>query len=398
MRFSGEGSFDYREKDGLWRWRGSYKDVLTGKRKIKELNAKDKKVLKTRVEQWKKELSAGKQADILTADWVDIWLKTVVKPACKVKTYQNYEICVRNHLKPKFGGLWLSEITVFSLQNYFNELLLNHSARTVASIRTVFIVCFNSAIDYGYLITNPAKKTKPPKIGETTARALDPAEVSNLMKNLEPDSQDEGSRYLQECYYFAVKLAIETGMRQGEVFGLKWSSVNFEQNYLRVENNLSAARGRGGAKFETPKTNGSARNILLAETTVNDLKKWKQLQSEFAKKFNGIFKNVNNLVFTNIVGNPASRNNFLRRRFAPALKKSGIKEANFHTLRHTHASQLLSAGVDVQIVSQRLGHNNVSTTLNIYKHILKDIQNLAKDTLNQLYASEEADKKEIENE
>lgn len=380
-RMKGEGSIDFH--NGSWRWRLSRKDPMTGKKETVELYGPDKPSLRIKIKQFKAEMNAGKLKDLTVKDWVQIWIEDLVSKSCKPKTAENYKVCTKNHILPCCGNLKLSQVTPLHLQNYFNALLLERSAVTVITVRRIFIVCFNAAITFGYLTVNPAKKTKPPKKPQSKTVALTDEEVKRLLDALEPKSEDPGSAYLEKCYQMAVKLALGTGMRQGEVFGLKWENIDIKTLKLSVKTTLSSARG--SAKFETPKTIGSVRSIILPDALAAELKTWRAFQRRFEKKYNGIYINADRLVFTNSFGGPVGVSNFMHRCFAPALKEAGIEGANFHTLRHTHASKLLAAGVDIQIVSQRLGHSSVSTTLNIYKHLLPNLEEHARGVLNQIW-------------
>lgn len=384
----GTGCYDKIKikNEPYFRFRAFYRDAK-GAKKQKVIYALKLTTLKLKVEKWQLEMSHGKIADMSVKLWVEQWLN-LCRSSNKVKTIQNYETCASNHILKACDGLKLSEVTPLLLQDYFNGLLVHLSASTVISIRRIFIVCFNAAINFGYLVGNPAKRTKPPRKPLNKAKALTKAESKAFLdvlkdsKYLKKENLNEAEVYLRDCYLMAVKLALATGMREGEVFGLRWNSV-IKSKTIRIESTLSAAKGK--AKLDTPKTQGSKRNIKVPDTVFDDLMKWKDEQIKFAKRFNGIFENENNLVFTNSTGKPLNVSNFMHRCFYPAVKAAGLDGVNFHTLRHTHASQLLEAGVNIQVVSKRLGHSSVSTTMNIYAHLLPSLDETAVNVLNQIF-------------
>lgn len=386
-RIKGEGSIDFCRN--RWRWRGWYIDA-EGKRKEKSLYAHNRTALIEKAARWKLAYQAGEAADtnLTMQEWCKIWMDDVVSVSCKPKTIQNYQACVKNHILPCCGRMKLLHITPIWLQNYFNHLLLDHAANSVISIRRIFLVCFNSAVNYGFLADNPAQKTKPPRKPPQQYNALSPQQSAQLMEvlthgaYLKKDQADEASIYLQHCYRMAVHLAMVTGCREGEIFGLRWKDVAAKQ--ILIAQTLSATCG--GPRFDTPKTECSTRTIPLPKVVSEELIAWNKEQKSFAKKFAGIFLNVHDLVFTNSYGKPVNVSNFLHRCFYPALKLTGIEWATFHTLRHTHASELLAQGVDIQIVSQRLGHSNPSVTLNIYKHVMPIAQDAAVSVLERLYS------------
>lgn len=369
-----------------------YSDPFTEALKTKTLYHKNLQALKENVREWLQEYYAGNNISksIKVAEWVNIWL-TNVKNSIKDKTYENYDTTMRNHLLPNFGKMKLSKINAEQLQRYFNQLLDDHTTRTVATIRTHFIVCFNAAIRFGYLKINPAKLTSPPHISPRSTIALTQQQITKLESVLErgdyfvikPDETDEGRIYLQKCYLMLFRLTLNTGMREGEVFGLKWSKINFEKQSLYIDTAKSSARGK--LHLDTPKNVGSIRSIFLSSSIIKKLKEWQVFQTDFAIKYKGVFNNKYDLVFTNINGGIISISNFRTRCFAPALRIAGIKGANFYSLRHTHASQLLATGlVNVQVVAERLGHSSVTTTMDIYAHLLPTMQESVRNVLEKL--------------
>ena len=389
-RLNGEGSYFYNSKTGLWRFSVQYKDAA-GKTRQKRLYARDKAELKAKAQDFADKIRTDNFEEITVLEWCEKWLHSVVATSCKSKTKENYSVTARNHIIPKFGKCKLSAVTATMLQEYFNQLLLDRSPITVISIRTIFIVFFNAAIDFGYLKSNPAKQTRPPKRPKSTKKALSDAEIEKLIEKMEDSLKvkniSETEYFIKSAYKTAIQLGLETGMREGEIFGLMWSNVNLKKGIIFVKTTLSSARGK--AKFDTPKSAHSERQVILAASTVKLLKDWKEQQLKFASKYYGIYVNSNNLVFTNIYGGFVSMTNFSHRYFAPLLKEAQITDFSFHGLRHTHASKLLAAGVDVQVVSHRLGHASVTTTMNIYAHLLPDSQELVRDKINEIFEDKE---------
>lgn len=389
-RLNGEGSYFFNAKTKLWRFCVQYKDA-SGEIHQKRLYSHDKAELKAKVEKFTDKIKNGELSDIKVSEWADKWLRSVVSNSCKRKTQENYATTVRNHIVPKFGKYKLENVTASMLQEYFNQLLLDRSPITVISIRTIFIVFFNAAIDFGYLKSNPAKQTRPPKRPKSTKKALSDAEIEKLIEKMEDGLKvkniSETEHFIKSAYKTAIQLGLETGMREGEIFGLMWSNVNLKKGIIFVRTTLSSARGK--AKFDTPKSSHSERQVILAASTIKLLRDWKEQQFKFESKYYGIYVNSNNLVFTNIYGGFVSMTNFSHRFFAPLLKESGITDFSFHGLRHTHASKLLAAGVDVQVVSHRLGHASVSTTMNIYAHLLPDSQEMVRGKIDMIFAKKE---------
>ena len=138
-------------------------------------------------------------------------------------------------------------------------------------------------------------------------------------------NENDGMLYLRKSYYVVVLLALTTGMRQGEIFGLKWENVNLDQGKLRVVTNMVTS-SENGEILDTPKTETSKRNILLPQKTVEALKSWGDYQDKYSEKWSGVYRNKNGLVFTNSYGNMVSVSNFNKRYFRKMMNAAGIKK------------------------------------------------------------------------
>lgn len=249
----------------------------------------------------------------------------------------------------------------------------------------------------GIIGTNPAKRTRPPRAVKTQIRALDEDETLRLIATAKKGAyiyagvkqkwdENDGMVYLRKCYYTAIVLTLASGMREGEIFGLQWSNVDLERRAVRIVSNMVTTKTHGEV-LDSPKTSASQRIIPIPRKAVAALREWKQYQKQYANKWCDIFQNANALVFTNSYGKMVCISNFMQRYFrkmiAVAIGEDEI--VRFHDLRHTHASQLLRAGVNVKVVSERLGHANATVTMNIYSHLLPGMQETAVNYLEKLF-------------
>ncbi|MBO6305656.1 MAG: site-specific integrase [Selenomonadaceae bacterium] len=387
-RQHGEGSYDFLESKGVYRWRGYYQDPVTGKNKRKEICAKNRKTLRHKVQKWQENLSSGEINRIKVSAWGKKWIN-IVKSTTKPTTARNYGVTLRCHIIPQWGSLWLDRITVGMLQDYLNGLADTHSYKTILTIRAHIQVFFSTSIRYGFLAENPAKNLKISKRNLSTKKVLNENEIEKLLKISKEKiylKEDNASKFLHFCYYVILRVAISTGMRQGELFGLNWGNINFSKNIILIENSLTQIKSAN--RISDTKTHKS-RTVVIDSYTISLLKRWKKFQQAFANSYTGFYENSYNLVFTNSIGRFISSTNFAKRYFRPLLKEAGIDENfHFHGLRHTHASMLLANGVNPQIVSERLGHSSISTTMNIYAHILPNLQDSAKNILEKLFEGE----------
>ena len=403
----GEGTYS-ETKDGGWAWRGYYQDPITGEKKRKWIQARTRPELKAKVEEWLSEQAAGRiGTHIKVKDMARIWLTKIIGDSVKPRTRETYETTVRNHILPALGDKWLDSITTATLQSYMSGLR-NLSPATQATIKRHWRLFFGAAVDYGYLAQNPALRVRTAKMAERKTTALTTDEVQRLRrvaKNGEYRSapRDPGEEYLKRCYYVLIELAISTGAREGELFGLSWLCIDTERKTIRIEATMMDSR-QLGHRLAEPKSKAARRTVTIPATVAETLDEWRQWQAVYAEKYAGPYQNALGLVFTNSFGRPLSTTNFLHRAFYPMLEAAGIRrngeKLNMHTLRHTHASQLLAAGVNPLAVSQRLGHSSPSVTLNIYAHLLPQMTNDAENALNALYgnsiAKNQATGKEIE--
>ncbi|MBE6098260.1 MAG: site-specific integrase [Schwartzia succinivorans] len=399
-RAHGEGTYYYREELDVWRWRGYYTDSITGEKKKKELSAKSKKELKVKVEKWQAELKAGKSSRIKMSDWTRIWLDEVIANSVKPATLANYRVSVINHFNPAFGQIYIDKLTTHAIQLYINKIAVNHSPRTVTTIRTHLISCLNSAVNYGYISYNPATATRTPRSERIEKSILTTEEVNLILAKAKSgeyegaSTETEAGRYLVKCHYMLILTAALTGMRQGECLGLQRSKLDLVNNKIRVDTNLSYVRGRG-TKLDTTKTAYSVRNVDIPHFLAAELKKWIEYQTKFEQKYNCIFENKHNMLFTNTRGNWLSCTNFMHRVWPAILKAAGItRRVVFHDLRHYHASILLEKNVNIKVISERLGHSNTSVTLNVYSHLIgKTLQKEAISALDNLNLGKGADLK-----
>jgi integrase len=172
-------------------------------------------------------------------------------------------------------------------------------------------------------------------------------------------------------------LAIHTGLRQGELLGLKWGDVDLDRGTLQVQRILSAAKD--GPTFTTPKTN-KGRSVRLTAQVVQALRDHRKRQVEERLKYDGLWQD-HGLVFTTLVGTPLNRHNIFSRSFKPLLRRAGLPDITFHALRHSFATLMLAGGEHPKVVQEMMGHSGIRVTMDFYSHVLPDMQKGAVDWL-----------------
>ena len=294
------------------------------------------------------------------AVFLEDWLESTVH-SLRPRTHHRYSEYARLHLIPTIGGEGLDSLRPQQLQAlYSRKIAEGLSARSVLHLHRVVHRALAQAQRWGLVEANPADLVEPPRPEPREMRALTPDETCRLI------DAAAGDRF--EALYI---LAITTGMRQGELLGLRWRDVSLESRSLRVTGSLQYVPG-SGLRVAPPKTARSRRNILLSDIAIAALRRHRQRQDvERAGRHEW---EDNDLVFPNRLGRTMYATNLLDRSFARLLDMAGIDHIRFHDLRHTAATLLLGQGVHPKVVSEMLGHTNISITLDLYSHTTPTMQ------------------------
>ncbi len=358
MRGHGEGSI-YQRKDGRW---AAAITLDNHKRKTfygdtrREVQEKLKTALH---EQQQGMLAAGPQQTL--GAYLEKWLEQVVKLTLEPNTYQQYRSIVRCHLVPAFGQIKLRKLTTEMVQVlYAQKQGEGKSARTIALIHSVLNGALENAVVWDLVSRNVAKLAKYPHLERYEAQTLTMEQALKLLEVA------RGSR-IDALLLFALT----TGMRRGEILSLRWEDIDFKRGVVFVHRNVSRITGRGFVEGE-PKTKAGRRRILLPDVTREALKSHRVAQEQARIKA-GEKWIERGIVFANTIGGFLS-SNILRQLFRDLLKDAGLPHMRFHDLRHSAATLLLGARVQLKVVSERLGHASIATTADIYSHVLPEMQ------------------------
>jgi integrase len=240
------------------------------------------------------------------------------------------------------------------------------SPRTVQHTHRVLKQALRQAVQWRLLAVNPCEAVEPPKVEEPEIEVLSQGEVATLLRAA------EGGRM-----YAPILLALTTGMRRGEVLGVRWSDVDLDGATLRVEQ--AVEQTKAGLRFKPPKTKRSRRTITLPALTVTALRRHRAQQAEERLAL-GLAGADDWLVFTRYDGATVEPR-FFTKSFTRLAASAGLPHVTFHGLRHTHVTQLLAAGEHVKVVSERAGHSSVAVTLQIYAHTIPGMQTGVADRL-----------------
>jgi integrase len=353
-RGHGEGAL-FQRADGRWVARLNLPD---GSRKT--YYGTTQKEAAAKLKEAKKDLDDGVDlnAEKLTvAQYLDKWLASSVKPSVKPKTYEGYESICRVRVAPKIGTKKLAKLTALDLQALYTDLAESGlSPRSVHHTHRVLHRAFVQAVRWRLIPRNPCDGVQGPRATRAEMKVWTPEEADAFLVA----TRDHRMHAL-------YVLALSTGMRQGELLGLKWADIDFAAGTLALRRSLQWQRGNGYA-FVEPKTARSRRSIHLSQKAVAALRAHKDRQA-WDRKTAGAEWGEHDLVFCNAVGGPLCPSHQTAA-FKVAATAAKLPALRFHDMRHTCATILLAKGVHVKLVSEMLGHSTITLTLDTYSHLI----------------------------
>lgn len=305
-------------------------------------------------------------------DFLERWLEDYAKSALRPTTFQTYATLIHKHITPALGVIILNKLQPIAIQRFYNEKLENGradqsgglSTQTVRYFHAILREALGHAVKWQLLHRNPCELVDPPSIRKKEITTLDTKDVNHFLGIAK-----------QDRYYISFLIAITTGLRRGEILGLRWKDVDFESKALSIRKNLVILNNK--PTLQDPKTKDSSRFVTLPSLVINALIEHKRIQDE-EKQMIGDDYNTLDLVICTSVGTPVGPRNLLRS-FHNLLKKADLPKMRLHELRHSHATLMLKQGEHPKVVSERLGHSNTRITMDIYSHVLPNMQQEAVD-------------------
>ena len=380
-RANGEGNIRKRS-DG--RWEGRYtagRDPETGKAIYKNVLAKTQKDCK---EKLKRAIEENSKVDTVKAEqytvgqWMDVWFENCAKIKVRPSSHKTYRGYIDNHIKPNIGKVPLSKLSSLDLQKLYKKLLSGGrveriesknqpkglSAKTVRNINQVISSAMDFAIDQRLIASNPTDGCALPKLEHREMKTLPAEQLASFLR----EAKESG---VFELYY--IELA--TGLRRGELLGLKWEDIDLAQGIIHVRRQITRIDGK---IVEAPlKTKNSYRSVSIGQDAVEILKEQqRRTNSEY--------------VFPSPTGGPISPDSVLKM-LHRVLKRAGLPEIRFHDMRHTFATVALQNGVDIKTVSGMLGHYSAGFTLDTYAHVTTAAQRQAANTMSSILSDAAGD-------
>ncbi|MGL4695725.1 tyrosine-type recombinase/integrase [Enterococcus larvae] len=361
----------YRRKDG--RWEGRYKksrnkngQIVYGYIYGKKYSEVREKMSEKRV--YYPEMSLG-TFDGTLSEWLDYWLHIAIKNQVKQSTWTSYESKLRNHIVPFLGSKKLHLIEKKHINTFLQHLIAEkYSENTIQNIFTILSSSFNYAVETGNLVVNPCRGL--PFSAQNRAREIHALSIEQQRKLEELAFEEPGCS--------AVIISLATGMRIGEICGLKWVDIDFNYGIINVNCTLQRIPdpenlNRTKVLIDTPKTKSSLRKIPLAKYLKEYLLERRSTNdSDYVVSSNGSF----------------AEPRVINYRLQKLIKQAKIGTFHFHVLRHTFATRCIENNVDISSLSKLLGHNSVKMTLDTYTDSLWEKRKEAVEIIDRLQFKE----------
>ena len=270
------------------------------------------------------------------------------------RTAQRYRQLVENQIAPHIGAKALQKLTRLDIEAWHNALQGGLAARTIGHAHRVLSKALSDAESDGLIVRNVCKLRKAPKVAESEMVIVQ--DVPGLVAKVRGSS-----------LYVRAMLALFAGLRLGEVLALRWSRVDLDGKVVQVREALESTKAHG-VRFKVPKSKAGRRDITLPDILVEALREHRKAVLEMRMKLGAGRLPDDALLFANLEGEPLQPSN-VSSDWGELAERIGEPAVTFHGLRHTHASQLIAAGVDIVTISKRLGHAKPSVTLAIYAHM-----------------------------
>ena len=336
-------------------------DPMTGKQRQRSITGKTQQEVAQKLRQLIAEIDNGtyrEPSKMTVGEWLNTWQEQYLNDL-KPLTKEMYATAVRIHLKPALGMKKLDALLSADIQRFYNSLIQGEkplSAKTIKNIHGIFHRALQQALDLGYLRNNPANPCRLPRVEKPIIHTLDDASTKKFLKAI------QGHRFEN---LFLVTLF--TGLREGEVLGLKWDCVDFTNGSLLVGRQLQRKRDGSSQYYLISPKSGKFRKVVLAPF-VQDILHRQRAEQELWRRVAGRDWIDTGLVFTDELGDNLTPETVYKN-FKKVAIEIGCPNLHFHSLRHSYAVAALQSGDDIKTVQENLGHYTAAFTLDVYGHV-----------------------------
>ena len=311
-------------------------------------------------------------------EFTEIWKRDYGSKELAPSTYKRYCIMLETRLLPYFGHFYINKIKPTDIMKFYDLLEKDTqlvrkkgnngsktkkplSGKTILEHHRLLRAMLHKAVYWQLIVANPAERVQPPKARKPKRRSYDDEQTKILLENLELLSSEDTK------YKVAIILTVFTGVRLGELMGLEWQDVDFKNGIISI-NRSSQYLSDMGVFTKVPKTESSIREIAIPEFIISLLEEYKLWYEEQKSVYGELWTNSDRL-FVQADGKPMHPST-ISKWFVKYVGQIGLPVINFHGLRHTNASLLVAQNIDIAVISARLGHAQISTTLDFYVHPL----------------------------
>ncbi|MGV3615256.1 MAG: tyrosine-type recombinase/integrase [Fimbriimonas sp.] len=303
------------------------------------------------------------------SSWLNAWLEDHIRPNREVKTHQFYKLMVEKRIKPYIGRMELQRVSPTDVTRLFKAIEKDGATpNTIQAVRRTLRAAYGVAMKYGHVPDNPVARTFATKTRRQPKVYFDAAQAQALLKAIEGGPIEN-----------VVKFTLATGMRIGEVTGVTWDCVDEERRTVLIANQLQRIEKR--LILKPLKTEKSVRTMPLVGHT------WDTVEAERARQESEEYENPLGLVFLNPWGRPFDPK-YVNEQLHAALATAGLPKTGMHSLRHSAATFMLMAGLNLHQVSRYLGHSQITLTSNLYGHVLDGAMRDAAQRLQAAYLPE----------
>jgi len=312
------------------------------------------------------------------SEFTEIWKRDYGSKELAPSTYKRYCRMLETRLLPYFGHFYINKIRPTDIMKFYDLLekdtqLIRKkgnngtktkkplSGKTILEHHRLLRAMLHRAVYWQLIVSNPAERVQAPRAKKPKRRSYDDEQTKILLENLEQLSIEDTK------YKVAIILTVFTGVRLGELMGLEWQDIDFKNGIISI-NRSSQYLSDMGVFTKVPKTESSIREIAIPEFIISLLEEYKLWYEEQKSIYNELWNDSNRL-FVQADGKPMHPST-ISKWFVRYVGQIGLPVINFHGLRHTNASLLVAQNVDIAVISARLGHAQISTTLDFYVHPL----------------------------
>jgi len=311
-----------------------------------------------------------KQSPMTVKEWIAKWMELYITPYIEETTRVGYKSKLTCYIHPMLGDIKIKSLRAEHVQRMVNDMISKGlSPKNIRDTYNVVNASMKKAVVLKEILYNPCEGVELPKMKRYRAKVYDTKTIHEIL-----DTAKDSDIYL------AVLILITVGLRRGELLALRWENIDFDKQLIKVRENM--VRGEDGYILKAPKTESGIRDIHIGKDLVAILKEAYTEYRLDKMRYGPGFQDLG-FVIRQEDGSPLHPDS-MTRKWIRFIQSNDLPRIRLHDLRHSNATALIRAGVNPKVVSERLGHADVSITLNTYTHVLPDMDAAAADKLDEI--------------